>query len=191
MKLLRTGWLLVVLGLAFTGTSLRPPLPGPPTRTALKDSSSISYLIIHPLHRGEATCRGFACTIGYNDATRTIDSASFSAEVPCFDSGNSNRDSHAMEVLDALTYPTVSFRSTAIRAEGPALTVTGDLTFHGQTRSVVFRAAEDSSGGVLTVRGNAAISLTDFSIDRPTLLMVPVEDTLRISFTMVFPDTLK
>ncbi|HTP12644.1 MAG TPA: YceI family protein, partial [Bacteroidota bacterium] len=35
-------------------------------------------------------------------------------DVTTFDSGNSNRDSHAMEVVDALTYPDVQFTSTSV-----------------------------------------------------------------------------
>jgi polyisoprenoid-binding protein YceI len=157
------------------------------TLTALKDTSSMSYLLIHPLHKVEAVCRDIDCSVVYDDASHTIDSASFSAGVSCFDSGNSNRDSHAMEVLDALTFPEVSFRSREIRADGSRLSVAGDLTFHGETRSLTFPATADSGGGTLTVRGNAGISLTEFKIDRPSLLMLPVEDTLRISFIVVFP----
>jgi len=154
--------------------------------SALKDQSFMKYLLIHPLHRIEATSKELQCTIGYDDATKTIVSASFSAEVSSFDSGNSNRDSHAMEVLDALTYPTVSFESKNIAATGAELQVSGDLSFHGITKPITLTASTSSSADSLTVQGNADVSLTSFNIDRPSLLMIPVEDTLGISFTMVF-----
>jgi polyisoprenoid-binding protein YceI len=171
----------------------RPQQPAPHTitRSARPGASLMKYLLVHPLHEIEATCKDIECTIEYEDATHTIDSAAFRADVSCFDSGNSNRDSHAMEVLDALTYPTVSFHSKHVTVSPAGLQVDGDLTFHGQTRSISFPATTDSSGDTLTVRGAADVSLTDFSIDRPTLLMMPVNDTLRISFIVVFPPSPK
>jgi polyisoprenoid-binding protein YceI len=103
-----------------------------------------------------------------------------------FDSGNSNRDSHAMEVLDALTFPTVSFQSKEIKTSGQDLLVSGDLTFHGVTKPISFDATTVSSGSDLTVQGKANISLTSYQIERPSLLFIPVEDTLRITFTLSF-----
>ena len=155
--------------------------------SATKDESFLTYKLIHPLHEVEATSKDVDCMIDYNDATKTIQSTTFSADVSSFDSGNSNRDSHAMEVLDALTYPTVSFQSKSITTSGMNLTVSGDLTFHGQTKPVDFIATTSSGNNKLTVQGAANVSLTAFGIDRPSLMMIPVQDTLRISFTMVFP----
>jgi polyisoprenoid-binding protein YceI len=155
--------------------------------TAIKEKSEFNYLLIHAFHKVEAVCKDFSCTIQYDDATRNIVNTSFSAEVSSFDSGNSNRDSHAMEVLDALTFPTVSFKSTDIKTTGEGLLVAGDLTFHGVTRPISFGGTVVSSASGLTVQGNANISLTAFKVERPSLLFVPVQDTLRISFTMLFP----
>jgi polyisoprenoid-binding protein YceI len=155
--------------------------------TAIKEKSEFNYLLIHPLHKVEAVCRDFSCTIQYDDATHTIVNTSFSAEVSSFDSGNSNRDSHAMEVLDALTFPTVFFQSKNIKTSGQELLVTGDLTFHGITKPISFNATAASSGSNMTIQGKADVSLISFQIERPSLLFMPVEDTLRISFTMSFP----
>ena len=154
---------------------------------AAKDKSSLTYVLVHPLHEIEGTSKDVDCTIDVDDATQAISHASFTADVMSFNSGNSNRDSHAMEILEALLYPTVSFESTSIVPDGSSLDVTGNLTFHGVTRPVSFSAVETSSGDAMNVQGKAKVSLTDFKIPRPSLLMIPVQDTLSISFTMVFP----
>jgi len=159
----------------------------PQNLTALKDASTLSYHLTHPLHEVDGTSKDIDCTITYDETSQSIQSTTFSADVMTFDSGNSNRDSHAMEVLDALTYPTVSFASKTIKASANDLDVVGDLTFHGQTKSVEFIAAQSIADGKLTVTGNANVSLTAFGIERPSLLMMPVQDTLRISFKVVFP----
>jgi len=154
--------------------------------TAVKGDSYLKYLLIHPLHHVEGVSKDLMCTMDYDDATRTVRSASFEAEVSSFDSGNSSRDSHAMEVLDALTFPVVSFTRSAISGSGGNLQVQGNLTFHGQTRPIAFPATVTANGGKLDVEGKADVSLTAYGIERPSLLLVPVEDTLHISFDMVF-----
>jgi polyisoprenoid-binding protein YceI len=156
------------------------------TLQAIKGESSLSYVLIHPLHRVEAISKELTCTIQYDDATHTITSTSFSADVSSFDSGNSNRDSHALEVLDALIYPTVSFESKEIKTNGDKLEVGGDLTFHGVTKPIFFPASILRKNSKFVVNGETNVSLTAFQVERPSLLFIPVKDTLRVSFTMVF-----
>jgi len=168
----------------------RSPLSNAADTTAIngtRSESSMTYHIHHPLHEVEATSKDLQCRITYNAATGEILHAFFSADVTSFDSGNSNRDSHAMEVLDALSYPTVSFNSKSITTTGTNLTVEGDLNFHGRTKPIVFAATTAKAADKLTVDGQANVSLTAFEIDRPSLLMIPVDDTLKISFIVVFP----
>ncbi|MGA9121208.1 MAG: YceI family protein [Bacteroidota bacterium] len=175
--------LLVTLGAA-------PLLAGAPVHlTALKGDSFLKYILVHPLHHVEGVSKEVTCSMDYDDATHTVTAASFQADVASFDSGNSSRDSHAMEVLDALEYPEVSFTSKSITSSGRNMQVQGDLTFHGQTKPVAFPATLDAAGSKISVEGNAAVSLTAFGIERPSLLLIPVEDTLHISFTMVFPNS--
>lgn len=160
---------------------------GARTFKASRDSSFLKYRMVHPLHEFEAVSNEVDCSIQYADSAQAITAASFSADVTTFDSGNSNRDSHAMEALDALTYPTVSFQSSSITGSGSDLLVYGSLTFHGQTKPAVVNATVTRGGGQLTVDGTANVSLTDFGIDRPSLMLIPVQDTIRISFRMAFP----
>ena len=176
-------YLLFVTATVLSSLAISKPI----SLSAIKGESFLNYLLIHPFHEVEAVCKELTCTVQYDDATHTIIGTSFNADVMSFDSGNSNRDSHAMEVLDALSFPTVSFQSKNITNSGDQLQVTGDLTFHGVTKTISFPATATSANSKLTVQGKANVSLTAFQIERPSLLMIPVQDTLRISFTMVFP----
>jgi polyisoprenoid-binding protein YceI len=87
-----------------------------------------------------------------------------------------------MEVIDAISYPEVSFVSSSVTETGDSLKVTGKLTFHGVTRDIVALAAAKWSVDKIEVRGSFVLSLTDFKIERPSLLMIPVEDALRFTF---------
>ena len=169
----------------FTGISFASG--GVTKHAALKEKSSLTYVLVHPLHRVEGISKGVECEIEYDDATHTVVRTSFEADVMSFNSGNSNRDSHAMEILEALMYPSVSFQSTEIVQHGSDMEVKGNLTFHGRTKPLQFSAAATEAGETLNVTGSAKVSLTAFDIERPSLLMIPSQDTLTISFVMVFP----
>ena len=168
--------LLAVLGLAAQGEKPR----------LLTDESWVRYTLRHPLHTMEATSKEVTYGLALDTARREIRSVSALVDVTTFDSGNSNRDSHAMEVIDAITYPSVTFTSTSILNHSDSLAIAGNLTFHGITKQVQAGGIAQWSAEKLVVRGNFDVSLTAFSIDRPSLLMMPVDDTLRFSFLAAF-----
>jgi polyisoprenoid-binding protein YceI len=151
-----------------------------------KKETSITYKMVHPLHEIEATSKEADLQVEADPSKKEIESVSARVDVTTFDSGNSNRDSHAMEVIDAITYPEVDFVSSSITQVGDSLKVTGKLTFHGVTQDIVALAASKWSSDKLEVRGSFNLSLTAFKIERPALLMIPVEDALRFTFTAVF-----
>lgn len=65
------------------------------------------------------------------------------ADVASIDTRNDGRDQHlrSPDFFDAPTYPTITFKSTKVEsAGGDEYTVAGDLTMHGVTKPVVFKA---------------------------------------------------
>jgi polyisoprenoid-binding protein YceI len=149
----------------------------------LKDESSITYRIVHPLHEIEATSKDATYQLEIDSAKKEIVSVSATVDVMTFDSGNSNRDSHAMEVIDAISYPEVSFVSSSVAEVGDSLKVMGKLTFHGVTHDIVAMASSKWSPDRIEVHGSFVLSLTAFKIERPSLLLIPVEDALRFTFS--------
>lgn len=153
---------------------------------AEKENSFIKYKLTHPLHEVEAGSKDQICVIDADTAKREIKAALVQVGVATFNSGNSNRDSHAMEVVDAITYPAAKFLSNNITAKGDSLLISGKLTFHGITKEINISAFEKWTDKILEVDGRFDISLTQFKIGRPTLLLMPVDDDLRFSFKEVF-----
>lgn len=152
----------------------------------IRGESSMTYKIVHPLHEIEATSKEAIYKVEIDLTKKEIESVSADVDVTTFDSGNSNRDSHAMEVIDAITYPEASFVSSSITQSGDSLKVAGKITFHGVTKDIVIDAASTWSANRVEVRGKFVLSLTAFSIERPSLLMIPVEDALRFTFVAAF-----
>jgi polyisoprenoid-binding protein YceI len=155
---------------------------------ALKDESFVTYRIVHPLHTIVATSKDVAYRLEFDPATKEIKSIAARVDVTSFDSGNSNRDSHAMEVIDAITYPDATFLGTTITPHGDSLTVGGKLIFHGVTNNIVATGLQKLSPekDKLMFDGGFQISLTAFKIDRPSLLMIPVNDTLWFTLKAAF-----
>ncbi len=92
-------------------------------------------------HAGISKVRG---TVAVTSGTIVVgeDMASSSVEATLDPStittGDANRDGHlkSADFFEVETYPTWSFVSTGVRAEGAAYLVAGDLTIHGVTKPV-------------------------------------------------------
>lgn len=68
----------------------------------------------------------------------TQSSVTADIDVSTFDTGNTQRDDHvrSADFLHAEQHPTISFRSTAVRADGEDYVLDGQLTLKGVTRPV-------------------------------------------------------
>lgn len=151
-----------------------------------KSGTTITYHLVHPLHKIDGVSKDVYCLAELDPAARTFSSVTVSVDVTTFDSDNSNRDSHAMEVVDALEYPESTFTSARIEQRGDSLFASGKLTFHGITHDVTIAAKTEWSASQVVVNGAFDILLSDYKVERPSLLMIPVENTLRFTLTALF-----
>lgn len=151
-----------------------------------KSKSYVAYNAVHPLHSWRGENKNVDCIIVFDDKANTISKVAVSANVSDFDSGNSNRDSHGLEVLNALTYPKVTFISTSITANGNNLKIDGNLTFHGVTKSISFNATREDSDKEIKVKGEFPVSMAAHNIESPSFMMMSTEDNLKMEVYMVF-----
>lgn len=151
-----------------------------------KKASSISYTMHHPLHTWDGTSKEVSSVILTNADKSMIKQVAVSVKLASFDSKNANRDSHMIEVAEGLKYPSISFTSTAIQAQGDDLLVKGNLTFHGVSQPISFEAKRKLVGTKLEVRGAFTLKMTQFKIDPPTLLAVATDDEFKLSFNVVY-----
>jgi polyisoprenoid-binding protein YceI len=97
---------------------------------------SVKHLLISTV-RGDFQKTAGKVVIDEADVTKstveaTIDVASISTR-------DEKRDAHlkGADFFDVAKFPTITFKSTKVEKAGEALKVTGDLTMHGVTKSVV------------------------------------------------------
>jgi polyisoprenoid-binding protein YceI len=152
--------------------------------TALKDESSISYRLIHKMHEVTGVSKNFKCVVDLA-ADSSKSRVYVKSSVTEFNSGNSSRDANMLEVLEAVKYPFVEFMSDSVRREGRDWRVFGRLSFHGVKKPIHFLVKPEASGNKVRIRGAFAVSLTEFKVERPRLLMIPVDDDLQIEIDVV------
>ena len=153
---------------------------------SIKSESYIGYQLTHPMHEVVAQSKEAYCLLEIDPQKREIKKVYVQIPVASFNSGNSNRDSHAMEVIDAISYPNVKYIATNVNQDKDSIKVTGKLTFHGVTKEVYIAAIVKWSDKKIWVNGAFDVSLTAFNVERPSLLMVPVKDNLKFTFNQVF-----
>jgi polyisoprenoid-binding protein YceI len=126
--------------------------------------SYIKYEMKHAVHSWTGVSKDLGCIIQVN-AKDEIEKVAATVKVKSFDSENSNRDSHMLEVTDALTYPSISFYSTSVTRNASVYQVKGVLSFHGVDRAITFDMVEDRSGKGRTLKGSIKILLETYFAD--------------------------
>jgi len=177
--------MLIVGQLIFVNTFAQTPVVS--KIFADKTKSTVTYSLSHPLHKWDGTSKDVSSLIVYNRGNKTIDNVAVAIKIASFDSENANRDSHTIEVLEAIKIPNVTFTSTSIKAEGEELKIVGNLTFHGVTKPITFSVKENNNGKELVVTGNFEIKITDFKITPPSLMGLATEDLIKIRFSVTYP----
>jgi polyisoprenoid-binding protein YceI len=106
-----------------------------------------------------------------NPASSWVDAQ---VETASIDTGDANRDNHlrSPDFFDAQQYPTITFKSTSVESlGGNEYNVTGDLSMHGVTKPVTFKAEYGGQGknpfGVLVagLSARAKINRKDWSLN--------------------------
>ena len=150
------------------------------------DESTLTYHVSHPLHqtdgvshaaRGKGVCHDGQCD--------------FLVAVPVksFDSGDSNRDLHMRQVTKGAEFPMVTVRTRLPENDSKAATIYADLEiqFAGQTahyKQVAFQLTVQ--GSEIKITGTIPATLSDFKIEPPTLLTLPVKNEIPIHVEMTW-----
>jgi polyisoprenoid-binding protein YceI len=129
-------FVIVLLALALQPQSVR-------AADNYKIDSEHAAVIFKVVHYGVGNAYG-----RFNDPTGAVvldkadpSKSSFTFEVKTenVDTDNEKRDAHlkSPDFFDARQFPTITFKSKSVKADGDKFQVTGDLTLHGVTREIV------------------------------------------------------
>jgi len=162
------------------------------TLTLDPGSSSVTYTLVHKLHKFSATSKkaeGKASLLGDGKAQVMV-----RVPVESFDSDNVNRDAHMKETVEAAKFPTVELKALgdglAAPASFPATVKKAfkvQLLFHGikQLFEVPVEITWEAANKVRATT-NFRISLDGYKIERPSLMFVKVDDEIAIDAKLLF-----
>lgn len=114
----------------------------------------------------------FSGSMTLDGANPGASSAELVAQTASITTGNADRDGHlkSPDFLDVEKFPTLTFTSTSVRADGDDFVVTGDLAVHGVTKSVpvefeLVGISQDPFGNTrIGFEGEATINRKDFGL---------------------------
>lgn len=148
--------------------------------------STLTYHMSHPMHqvdgvshaaKGKGICHAGECDF------------LIAAPVKSFDSGDSNRDLHMLQVTRGAQFPMV-----VVRTKLPEQTSTSgiiyvnlEVQFAGQTVSYNHVPFEKSTkDGEVRITGTIPATCSDFKIDPPSFLTIPIKNEIPVRVDMTW-----
>ena len=150
------------------------------------EQSTLTYHVSHPLHQTEGVSHAAKgkglCNAGQCEFL-------IAAPVKSFDSGDSNRDLHMLQVTRGGQFPMVTVRTRLPEEASGSATIHADLEieFAGQTaeyRQVSFERV--TQGDEIRISGTIPATLADFKIDPPLLFAISVKNEMPVRVEMTW-----
>jgi len=175
-----------LLFFAFSIAVASPCALAQPDTTWLADQSTLSYHMSHPMHevdgvshaaRGKGICHAGSCDF------------LIAVPVKSFGSGDTNRDLHMIEATRGAEFPLIQVRARFPQAETTQQWIHADLEvqFAGQTAHYAQVAFERvQQGGEVRITGTIPLTCSDFKIDRPSFLTVPIKNEIPLRVDMTW-----
>jgi hypothetical protein len=162
------------------------PAPAQTDSQWVLTKSTLTYHVSHPLHqvdgvshaaRGKGICHAGQCDF------------LIAVPVKSFDSGDSNRDLHMLQVTRGGEFPMITVR-TGLPEDTPASkSIVADLEvqFAGQTAKYKQVSIElVKEGNETKISGTIPATLSDFKIDPPSLLTIAVKNAIPVHVDLIW-----
>ena len=150
------------------------------------DQGTLTYHVSHPLHqtdgvshaaRGKGVCHEGQCDF------------LIAVPVKSFNSGDSNRDLHMLQVTRGAQFPIVSVRTRVPESASTSATIYLDLEIQFAGQTVEYKQVEfqlTAQGKQFRISGTIPATLSDFKIDPPSLLAIPVKNEMPVRVEMTW-----
>jgi YceI-like domain len=161
-------------------------LAAQPDSQWVADQATLTYHMSHPMHevdgtshaaRGKGVCHAGQCNF------------LIAVPVKSFDSGDTNRDLHMIEATRGAQFPMIEVRVHFSQAEIASSSIDADLDvqFAGQTaRYAHVRFERADQGKEVRITGTIPLTCSDFKIDRPSFLTVPIRNEIPVRVDMLW-----
>jgi polyisoprenoid-binding protein YceI len=153
--------------------------------------SSMTFNVSAQMHDVNGTGNRFSGTITGDPADITTAKIELKLDPKSFDTDNEKRDKDLRDkCMEVSKYPFVEFISQSIQADQKELkagqtqkaTIQGTLKMHGLEKQVTVPVNLQLSEDTLTADGEMAIVLDEWKILRPKVLLVQLQNDVKIKF---------
>ena len=149
------------------------------------EKSTLTYHVSHPLHqtegvshaaKGKALCHEGQCNV------------LIAVPVKSFESGDTNRDVHMLQVVRGAQFPLVTVRLTAPEGgdSGRPLQTDLQVEFGGQTVHYTVPVQVTIDRNEAHVTGTIPATMSDFKIDPPSLLGIACKNEMPVRVDMTW-----
>ena len=166
--------------LAFALLLLAAAMPVRAQNQWVLQTSTLTWHITHPMHEVDGTSHAAK---GKGDCSAGTCNFLIAVPVNTFNSGDSNRDLHTLQVVRGAEFPMVVVRTALPQSGLTASTLYADLEiqFAGQTVHYSHVAFERTAhGSDVEIVGAIPATCSDFKIDRPSFLTVPIHNEIPV-----------
>jgi polyisoprenoid-binding protein YceI len=134
---------------------------------------------LHPINTETRGINGWFEAATRTDGSLDLDqpvSGELELAVERLTSGNQLYDRELRRRIDARRFPTISGRLTRIVVDGahPEYSVTGEVSFHGKTKTFEHGMRIEASDGGIALTGEDQFDIREFGMKPPSMLMVRV-----------------
>lgn len=149
--------------------------------------SEISYTGVHLLHHWTGVNKKL---VGLMQTSQgELEMFAVSAKAADFDSGNENRDAHALELLDVFDFPNVRFLAKKFTRNGQKVVMDGVLQFRGINRDISVTMNIEPAENQYKVYGDFTVKPTLFNMPLPSFMLKDIDDALDIAVSLIFTPT--
>jgi hypothetical protein len=150
------------------------------------ERSTLTYHVSHPLHesegvshaaRGKGVCHAGECDFLIAVAVRS------------FDSGDTNRDLHMVQVTRGGQFPVITVRTRLPESAAANMAIRADLEVEFAGQAVTYKQVsleQSTQDGATRITGTIPATLAAFKIDPPTLLAIPVKNEMPVRLEMTW-----
>ena len=148
--------------------------------------STLTYHVSHPLHQSEGVSHAAkgkgVCHAGQYEFLIAV-------PVKSFYSADSNRDLHMVQVTRGAEFPLVTVRTRLPESDAAASSINADLEIQFAGQTAQFKQVPlklEKQGDLIHITGTIPATLTDFKIDPPSLLTMPVKNEIPVRVDMTW-----
>lgn len=189
MKPITTALAGIALLSALTAPALAAAAPATTTTYVFTPETEVDYFVEHPMHHVKGVTHALAGDVAVTN-DKLVTPVTIKLPLLTFNSGNGNRDNNAALILDVARFPAAAvdvqkFVETGRTKENGVTKLTGtahgNLSLHGITRPVEVPLTVTVGANQLIVDGTLTVKLSEYKIERPSLLFTPINDDVKVA----------